>query len=939
MSDAAAVLTAEISANPEKLIAGFQRAERATSAWAAAAERHMQTAQASFNGVDFTVVTSKAKAEQLKLIELQHQLDVARAAGEKRTVVALGEEIAMLQKVRQLRAAGLKEPEAASAARASLAAVAAAREEAEARELAARRAERIRGKPSEALANVFANTRLGVIEEGSTKVPIFGAALEGLGAAGLAAAAGLATAALAAEEVRKAMEFAEDIEKASKTLGVTTTYLQTFDEASIAVSIGQDKARESLQQFNEVFGKYSAGLANSRSAKFLNALGYTPETARQIGDVGSALDKTLLKLAELKNPQQRASLANQLGLANFLPVLTEGTEGVQKFLDAMQAAEKSGSIISPEQIRQAAELNDKLEVLEHRIGNEFKAAFIDAAPAIEKVAEFIERCTHALSGFIGEIPDAIKGLSLFNNARGAAGDAATGGGSPGGAALDNLRKFVLLGPLGAPIGLGQRAFRAAAKRGRRLNLQEGVARLASGNLTDADREGLKGLKDEYENAGQTPGADLAPPHKPKKTRSAPADPEPGLRQQGQQDLDTSQKALDEAQAALTSNIQARADFQLKALKDEEGKRQDELDAQIDKIKATKGLTQATKQALIAQREQASDLADAAYQAKAAKVRRDAEQAQARQDLQDASAQLQLHDRILSAEASTATSARARANLEEEILRDQQAIARETEQQRIAARRAGDSGYAAAQARRDQSDFDAAQKAELIAHRTQAQRQINPLYARAHPATSFGDDLQGVEAKGLDSMTDTLTQLITQSANAKEAFHNLISSMVADLARLLIQRDIEGPLANLLFGKSPQNNMGNLGATRGTGIIGTLVTSLFGLPGHASGSDGFSGLTRINEGGPEGVAFLPKNTQIIPNDTLRGLARLTPDRLGSGAMTVNHHINIDLTGANGDQAIRDIAYTAAAQGSAHAISTSRNDLRKSQTAGRRSLLSY
>ena len=172
----------------------------------------------------------------------------------------------------------------------------------------------------EALDKVFSQSRLTVLEEGAAKIPVYGSALEALGPAGLAAAAGLAAVGIAAEETRKAMEYAADLEKQAKALGTTTTALQEFDYANTATGVGVDKGREAISSFNVVFGKYSSGLASGRAAKFLDALGFTPESARQVGDVTEALDKVLPKLAEVQNPSQRAGIAQALGLEAYLPV-------------------------------------------------------------------------------------------------------------------------------------------------------------------------------------------------------------------------------------------------------------------------------------------------------------------------------------------------------------------------------------------------------------------------------------------------------------------------------------------------------------------------------------------------------------------------------------------------------------------------------------------
>jgi hypothetical protein len=67
-----------------------------------------------------------------------------------------------------------------------------------------------------ALDKVFDSSKLAVIEEGSTKLRIFGSAIEPLGPLGIAAAAGVVALGAAFEESRKAIEYADSLYKAAQ---------------------------------------------------------------------------------------------------------------------------------------------------------------------------------------------------------------------------------------------------------------------------------------------------------------------------------------------------------------------------------------------------------------------------------------------------------------------------------------------------------------------------------------------------------------------------------------------------------------------------------------------------------------------------------------------------------------------------------------------------
>lgn len=882
MADAAATLAAELSANPQPLVDGFKKAEQATGAWADATAKLTQKAQLSINGVDFSAVTSKAKAEQIKLIELNQRLAVAQASGSKAVAAGLQEEIALLQKVQQLRRAGFSATDATAAAKASVEAIAKARETAERNEAAKKKTERFGGDIPKAVEGIFDRSRLAVFEEGGAKIPVFGGALEELGPAGLIAAGGLAAASIAAEHVKQAMEFADEVQNLSKELGLTTTQLQAFDAAAVATGVGQDKARESIKSFGAEFAKFAEGLDRPQEAQYFKALGFTPESARQVGDVGDALEKTLKAIAELPNANQRASFAKQLGLENFAPLLGEGTEGIEKFVAAARNAKETGEIISPSQIAQAAELNDKVEALQHRIGIEFKAAFIDLAPAVEKGFEFLERVSRAVADIIGKLPDAVRGFVDLANSFGRL---ITN--NPFGALLKDADKFLsgirgvgLDHPLG-PIGdfAGQQ-FDHLVARGKAAQYKDQIA--------EAFKPGAKvDFSAAQDKKPTLPPVDLSRFAPQKK---GPEDQTAGLDKAAKDQRDQAATALATAQAALIANILAHAEAEKQAATKATDKRLDDIQAEEVKVRQSKNDAHRRQQLALLDTAKQDELA--ALEARKQLIDRQAEDASVAAARAQEDIEAQIRARIVQSAQILLTNAQDRAAVELEQFKREQTDA--TERFRQDQQRLTDRG----QQSQDLTNSNvaarvSADRTSLVAERTRQQRAINPLYDRANPTTSIASDLQGIEAKQLDNLTEALTGLLTQTKSVKDAFHDMALGIITDLTKLAVQREIEQPLADLLFKSSSTNNLGNIGQTGGSATIGALLSF---LPGHATGSDSFGGGTKIDEDGPEGVAFLPRNTQIIPNETLRGLARLDPSKLGGAGGPMELHVNVDAGGA-------------------------------------------
>ncbi|MHB8283903.1 MAG: hypothetical protein ACYDD1_04430, partial [Caulobacteraceae bacterium] len=150
-------------------------------------------------------------------------------------------------------------------------------------------------------------------------------------------------------------------------------------------------------------------------------------------------------------------------------------------------------------------------------------------------------------------------------------------------------------------------------------------------------------------------------------------------------------------------------------------------------------------------------------------------------------------------------------------------------------------------------------------------------------------------------------------------------------------ELDSALTN--SGMDPTGGGGDLNLI-GKGISDAgMFAKLFGLPGLQDGSDDAQGgPTLVGESGPE-VLNLPHGASVTNNNQLLSAMGRIQSPQGGGTVTMNHQINVDVTGANGDDAIRRIATQAAAVGTAHAIAQSRSDLAKSRKSTQRSLLSY
>lgn len=166
-------------------------------------------------------------------------------------------------------------------------------------------------------------------------------------------------------------------------------------------------------------------------------------------------------------------------------------------------------------------------------------------------------------------------------------------------------------------------------------------------------------------------------------------------------------------------------------------------------------------------------------------------------------------------------------------------------------------------------------------------------------------------------------------NAARTFVDVIAaddpwSAAGDAFKRAAFENLESLFSNIF--KSLMNNKD------GGGLLGSIASgigSLFG-GGRATGGPVTAGrIYRINENTPNSEYFAPGvNGSILTNGQVRGL-QTGGVRGGGGAFSVN----VDVSGANGDEAVARIARQAAAEGTAQAIAQSRMDAANDRRASK------
>jgi hypothetical protein len=251
-----------------------------------------------------------------------------------------------------------------------------------------------------ALDKVFDSSKLAVIEEGSTKLRIFGSAIEPLGPLGIAAAAGVVALGAAFEEAHKAIEFTDSLYKAAQAAHVSTDALQEYRAAIVKAGGDANAAGPALLQFSETLGKAQEGLKGLRPFQALFGKGFSVADVKGLGGNEQALDAVVAKIQNLSSRSQQDAAISQFGLQGLAPLILAGADAWTKY---REEAKSAGLVLSGDVIKRGHDLNVQMDELSGKIKNELTQAFIDLGPILIGLLGLLEKAAH----FARDIADGI----------------------------------------------------------------------------------------------------------------------------------------------------------------------------------------------------------------------------------------------------------------------------------------------------------------------------------------------------------------------------------------------------------------------------------------------------------------------------------------------------------------------------------------------------
>ncbi len=690
-----------------------------------------------------------------------------------------------------------------------------------------------------------------------------------------------------------AFDYADAIVDLSDRTGASTTTLQQFRYAAQLSGSSVESADAAVGKFAKSLG--SALNGNDAMAKGLRNLGVTS------GDVDTALRQFMDGVAKLPTAAQRNATAMQyMGktAGDLTMLLGQGSDG---FANLAREAQSLGIVLEESVLRNAGQVNDKMDTMKMIVDAQMASAFINNADAIGQMADSLIKLGAAAASAFGALSnmgnlDILRSPGLTRSMSGLMGNS-------GNATLKAAAGGLLSNDAGR-----RDLYALASEQRRNLASKYGV-RNATGQMDAAawsrmsqedknDYNRLTGNRNNAYQAAQNANrpAVVRPPRgnnltiptggggKAASKPSGPSAAEIAEREANRlrdynRDAASAQREIWSAMGSLSVNPREQYGWDRLALEQERTNRVGEIDAGT--VAGKDGKARYTK----AEADNLRALEEQIYVRKGELITQREVEDIAREETQLKVSGLTIQQDLASSELDLARSSKERRDISIRL------IDLQTEQERIQlqaiinSQTASDAEKKIAEARlailgklRDASVAEA--------ERDNAGPMAQYLDAIPRTANEINDDLEKIQVEGVEKLSDGLLDAVMGVGSLKDAFKDMASSVVRDLIQIGIQQSITKPLGQFLFGG---------GDGGGGGLFGSIVKSI--VPSLA-GARANGGLTRkgdylMGERGPE-IVSIGNTANVTSTAALRGL---------QGGGNSGPNIRIDSIVSNDPEAIR------------------------------------
>jgi hypothetical protein len=691
-----------------------------------------------------------------------------------------------------------------------------------------------------------------------------------------------------------AYDYSDAIVDLADRTGASTKSIQEFRYAAQLSGSSVESADAAVAKFSKSIG--SALNGNDAMAKGLRELGVTS------GDVDVALRQFMDGIAKLPTTaQQNAAAMTYMGKSagDLTLLLGQGSKG----FDQLAAdAQNFGIVLEDGVLRNAGQVNDKLDTLKMIVDAKMANAFAENAGAVGQLANAFISLTSAAGGALTAMMNA-RNIDVLNRPGLSRAVNRVLGGDGEGALIQAQN-----GLLSNKEGRGQLYANSTEKR-RALASGYGVnnvtgqvdqatyARMSAADKAEYNR--FTSARNNAVTAGRnanrpitsrppvvtgitipTGGGKPSTPNKPAGPSAAElAEREANRLRDYNRDVSSANRDIWGTMGSLTPEAREKSGWERLSLEQDRKDRLGEIDAGTAKNKD--GQSRYTK----AEADNLKALEEQIYLRRAELITQREVEDIAREETQLKVSGLTIQQDLASSDLDLARSSKERRDISIRLIDLQSEQERIQLQAIINSQTASDAEKKIAEARlailgrlRDAS----VAKAE----RDNAGPMAQYLASIPRTANEINDDLEKIQVEGMEKLTDGLLDAVMGVGSLKDAFKDMASSVVRDLIQIGIQQSITKPLGQFLFGG---------GDGGGGGLFGSIVKSI--VPGLA-GARANGGLTRkgdylMGERGPE-IVSVGNTANVTSNAALRGL---------QGSSNSGPNIHIASITSNDPEAVR------------------------------------
>jgi hypothetical protein len=687
--------------------------------------------------------------------------------------------------------------------------------------------------------------------------------------------AGILSVDFMARQTMAAFDFADAIVDLSDRTGASTKTLQEWRYAAQMSGSSVESADAAMDKFAKNLGSAQAG--NKAMAATFKELGVAIDQ-----NVDPALRQFMDGVAKLPTAAMRNAKATQVmgkSAADLTVLLSGGSKG---FDTLAQAADAYGIVLEDSLLRNAGQVNDKLDTMKMILNAQMANMIIQNADALVSFANAAIQAGAAAANFFEQMR-ANRDMSVAN-------------GINFGSDIPTVIGARLRGETGEQLSNRKRAEMKTYGAGRQKLLTDIAGRyndkLRNGaDPKSAEMQALRAEGAQIREADARSRQSLVPP--PQARITLPTRSEGGSKPKSSTPKAVHEKSAEEldlqwrrewlglqndfldADSDLSTDPVRKAQNKSDALRNDYTYRVSEI---ANDTGTDQEVREGKKRYTQVQSDQLKEAENALFDARFDAIQRDK------------------NEEI--AKASLAVTEGAYRN-DLDILQSQASLAKSSKDRRDAALRIVDKEYALEKIQLEAiTHSETASKAEkdiaearlkildtLRGNAVQAAKDqtAGPLeqYLKNIPNTAgeVNDQLEQIQVEGLDHLQDGLMGVIRGTESVGSAFKNMVGGILDGLMQIALQQAIIKPLGSLLFG----------GDSGSGGLLGGLLKSI--IPAVASkggiplnlGARANGGMTRpgnylTGERGPE-IVSIGANANVISNAGIRGVAGAANDNGG------------------------------------------------------------